>query len=249
MNTWNAQLYDTKHAFVFGYGQSLVDLLAPRHEERILDLGCGTGHLTKQIAETGAKVIGLDKSNQMLQKAKFDYPELQFVQGDATQLIFDEPFDAVFSNATLHWILDSQAVTKAIYQSLCYNGRFVAEFGGKGNVGSIVQALTSAIRDVMSRELAPLWFFPSIGEYTQLLEESGFEVQFAQLYDRPTILEGEDGMKHWLRMFGGEFLKNVPSSKHAQIIDKTVELLRPTLYQNGQWTADYRRLRVVARKV
>lgn len=249
MKNWNANLYDAKHAFVFEYGEGLIDLLAPLSQERILDLGCGTGHLTKQIADTGASVVGFDKSKTMLETARSKYPQIEFIQGDATQLTFHEPFDAVFSNATLHWITDAKAAIKAIYNCLNYNGRFVAEFGGKGNVLKIVKAMTKAIKEVSAKEIAPFWFFPSIGEYAYLLEDCGFEVQLAQLYDRPTILDGATGMKQWIEMFGGDFLNQVPTADHTKIIARAVEILRESQFKTDHWIADYRRLRIVARKI
>src|SRR5207302_10671977 len=102
--TWDAGLYDGRHAFVWKHGASLVGLLAPRPGERVLDLGCGTGHLTAALAAAGAGVVGLDRSEEMLAQARSAYPALEFVCGDARDFRFGEPFDAVFSNAALHWV-------------------------------------------------------------------------------------------------------------------------------------------------
>src|SRR5206468_2153174 len=126
--------YDDKHSFVWKYGKEVLDLLAPREGERILDVGCGTAHLTNQIASRGARVVGLDKSSAMIERARALYPELQLEVADATDFHFDEPFDAVFSNAAIHWMKDQDAVARAVFNALKPGGRFVAEFGGKGNI-------------------------------------------------------------------------------------------------------------------
>ena len=130
---WNAELYDNKHAFVSQYGESVLELLGVKPGERILDLGCGTGDLAKQIQEYRADVIGIDASPEMIAKAKAKYPELDFCVANAASFYFDEPFDAVFTNAVLHWIHDADGVIKSVYNALKPAGRFVGEFGGKGN--------------------------------------------------------------------------------------------------------------------
>src|SRR5262245_22336955 len=142
--TWDAGLYDGRHAFVWRHGASLVELLAPKPGERVLDLGCGTGHLTARIAEAGAVAVGLDGSAEMLKQARAAYPQLEFVQADARDFRFDEPFDAVFSNAVLHWINEPAAVIRCVRDALKPGGRFVAEFGGRGNVRAVVAALQAA---------------------------------------------------------------------------------------------------------
>src|ERR1700760_4234824 len=129
---WNAELYDNKHTFVSQYGESVLELLAVKAGERILDLGCGTGDLAKQIQQSGAEVVGIDASPDMVAKAKNKFPELDLSVMDATSFHFDEPFDAVFTNATLHWIKNADAVISNVYNSLKPGGRFVGEFGGKG---------------------------------------------------------------------------------------------------------------------
>src|SRR2546423_15463085 len=131
---WDPGLYDGKHAFVWQYGASLVELLQPRPGERILDLGCGTGHLTAQLAAAGANVLGIDSDAAMIEQARKAYPALHFEQRDARDFHFDEPFDAVFSNAVLHWIKEPERVIVCLRRALKPGGRFVAEFGGRGNV-------------------------------------------------------------------------------------------------------------------
>jgi trans-aconitate methyltransferase len=242
--TWNATLYEDQHAFVWQYGASLIDLLAPQPEESILDLGCGTGQLTEQIAKTGAAVRGIDADAAMIAKAQQNYPDLHFAQADAGNFQMDPPVDAVFSNAVLHWVKEADAAIQCIYQALKPGGRFVAEFGGKGNV----QAIEQALRHGHPSYISP-WYFPSVAEYATRLEQQGFEVVLATLRDRPTPLEGaEAGLANWLRMFANNLLDQLSLAQQNQVIASVEQHLKPSLYAEGVWTADYRRLRIVAIK-
>jgi trans-aconitate methyltransferase len=243
---WDADLYNDKHAFVWKQGASLVELLAPKSGERILDLGCGTGHLTAAIAETGASVIGMDHSPEMLAQACSTFPMLQFVQGDARSFSFEDSFDGVFSNAVLHWVRPPEDVLRCVRTALKPGGRFVAEFGGKGNVRAIEAALRVAAGQTGTRLDEPLWYFPSVAEYATLLESAGLEVQLANLFDRPTPLEGPEGLKSWVRMFTRRVLDALQPQREEEFLRTVDEAARPTLFRNGIWQADYRRLRVVA---
>src|SRR5688572_29408085 len=142
---WDPDLYQSAHAFVWERAADLIDLLAPRPGERVLDLGCGTGQLTAQIAEGGATVLGVDRSPEMIAQARRNFPHLPFQVGDATTFSTDEPFDAVFSNATLHWVKPPAAAAARVFAALRPGGRFVAEFGGRGNVGRVCAALRHAM--------------------------------------------------------------------------------------------------------
>jgi trans-aconitate methyltransferase len=245
---WDSALYDSKHAFVSKLGTSLVELLMPQAGEQILDLGCGTGHLADEIHRYGAEIIGIDSSIAMIEQAQKNYPNLRFELGDATQLQFSTCFDAVFSNAVLHWVTEPQKAIARIWHVLKPGGRFVAEFGGKGNVGAIVTALADTLKAANYPALSP-WYFPSISEYSTLLEQQGFEVTFAHLFDRPTPLaDGNQGLQNWIRMFASSFLESVPPEVLSEILAQVESRLRSQLYQNGTWYADYRRIRIVARK-
>jgi trans-aconitate methyltransferase len=246
---WDAGLYDGRHAYVWKHGESLLELLAARPGERVLDLGCGTGHLTARLAEVGAAVVGLDHSADMLAQARSAYPHLEFVQGDARDFAFARPFDAVFSNAVLHWIREPAAVIRCMRDALRPGGRFVAELGGRGNVRAIVAAMRGAAGRLGLRLDGPLWYFPSVGEYAGLLESAGLEVRLAALFDRPTPLEGEGGLRDWLAMFARAVLEAVPPSQREDFLRAAEEEARPALFRDGTWTADYRRLRVVAFRV
>jgi trans-aconitate methyltransferase len=247
---WNAQLYDQKHAFVSEYGDELLALLNPRANEVILDLGCGTGRLTKAIAGYGAQVVGIDNSPSMIAAARSGYPELEFVEANAKNFSFPYSFDAIFSNAALHWILDAESAVRCVSSCLKTDGRLVAEFGGKGNVMSIAQALRATLREHDRADESPWWYFPSIAEYAALLERHQMEVTFAVLFDRLTKLaEGEAGLRNWIEMFRGELFRDIGLELKGHILNRVEDRLRNNLFLDGSWYADYRRLRIVAVKV
>ncbi len=244
MSSWNAEQYEGRHSYVWQFGGSLLELLQPRPGERILDLGCGTGQLTAEIAASGAQVVGLDSSPEMLGQARQNYPQLKFVLADATSFRFEEPYDAVFSNAALHWVKNAEAAVASIAAARRPGGRFVAEFGGKGNIATILAAL-DAVFGAAAEGRCP-WWFPGIGEYASLLERHELEVRQASLFGRPTPIEGEHGMEDWIEMFCGSYLRDLSVSRAQEKVREVAAHLRPKLYREGVWTLDYRRLRVVA---
>ena len=248
-SAWDAELYEAKHGFVWKFGEGLVELLNPKPGERILDLGCGPGQLTRQIAERGAIVTGLDSSAEMIGQARQNYPDLDFVLADAATMRFDQEFDAVFSNAALHWMLDAAAVAAAISRALRPGARLIAEMGGRGNISQIERAIAKVLRENgYSFENVRRTFFPSVAEYSALLEQNGLEVRFASLFDRPTDLDGEQGMRNWLEQFAWYYFENMPPGLRLEAQDAVVNELRPKLYIDGLWQADYRRLRISAVK-
>ena len=248
---WNAKLYNAKHDFVWKYGSDVVALLDPRAGESILDLGCGTGHLTAQIAESDAKVTGVDRSAEMVAAARLAYPNLRFEISDARKLAFRDEFDAVFSNATLHWIHEPELVLQGVWRALRLGGRFVAELGGKGNIRAMQEAFDRALVELgagKAGEVQP-WYYPSVSEYATLAEKSGFEVRFITLFDRPTgLADGAAGMRNWIVMFGADYLERAGEAKREKFLGRVEDLLRAELFRDGQWWADYRRLRLVAYK-
>jgi trans-aconitate methyltransferase len=248
-DNWDSSLYDDRHSFVWKKAGGLIDLLDPQPGERILDLGCGTGHLTTQIAaRTGNGVIGLDSSLSMIAQARQNYPKLKFMLADARDLRFDEPFDAVFSNAALHWIPEAASVIASVVHALKPHGRFVLEMGGKGNIARIVNALASALQEAGYSPHDP-WYFPSAGEYASLLEQHGFEIQALWTIERWNRLEHpEKGLREWLEMFAGVWFEGVPNAARQGIIRGIESRLRPSLYCDNAWWADYRRLRIYARR-
>ncbi|MFA1610625.1 class I SAM-dependent methyltransferase [Halobellus rubicundus] len=254
---WDSETYDGSHSFVYEYGADVVDLLDPEPGERILDLGCGTGHLTDRIADAGADVVGVDQSEEMIETARETY-EHRFVQADArdfgrADLGIDagpaDPFDAVFSNAALHWIDDQDAVLDSVVDVLAPGGRFVAELGGHGNVSAIVAAVAAELEERGYEPPIDPWYFPTVGEHATTLEAHGFEVRYARLFDRPTELdEGDDGLAAWLGMFGDRLFGSVPEAERPDVVAGVEDRLRDELYDAdaNAWTADYRRLRFVA---
>ncbi|WP_349774457.1 class I SAM-dependent methyltransferase [Mesobacillus maritimus] len=248
LQSWNVNLYDSKHSFVSMYGADLIEILAPKPGERILDLGCGTGDLTKKIYDLGAQVVGVDQSEKMIHRAKEKYPHHQFLVQDATNLAFYNEFDAVFSNATLHWVTEPEKALASIYQSLKPNGRFVAEFGGKGNVQFITSAILQRLKDLQKDEVRFPWYYPSIGEYTQLMEKLSFRVTFAQHFDRPTKLVGPDGLRNWIKMFGDGLLDGLSLEEKELLIIGVENHLKPQNFDGYDWLADYKRIRVIGIK-
>ena len=249
---WNPGLYDSKHSFVWQRAADLLELLAPRPGERILDLGCGTGHLTAQIARSGACVVGIDRSPAMIADARKNYPGIEFHVADARRFRFPQPFDAVFSNAALHWIREPEKVIGAVWRALVSGGRFVLEMGGKGNIHTFTEAFEEALQAVGAARAGNRtpWFFPSVAEYAALLEKRGFEIHSASLFDRPTLLDdGEAGLNNWIEMFGASFLARVKPARKNEFLAKAGEILRPKCFHDGRWIAGYRRLRIVAAKL
>jgi trans-aconitate methyltransferase len=252
-NQWNAADYDGSHDFVYEYGADVLGLLDPQPGERVLDLGCGTGRLTAQISDAvgpDGSIVGIDKSPEMLAQARESSPDIEFVRADAREFAVSEPFDAVFSNAALHWIDDQHAVTEAVRDVLRPGGRFVAELGGSGNVEHIVDAVKNACAERGYAVESP-WYFPTVGEHATLLESHGFAVTFARLFDRQTELDdGADGLQNWLSMFGDSLFAALSATEREAVIDAVEERLRPQLFdtETETWTADYRRLRFVAHR-
>ncbi len=247
---WNAGLYDEKHGFVAKYGEDVLEWLQPQKDERILDVGCGTGTLTNKISERGADVTGLDASEDMIKKASSSYSNLKFFVKDATNFSFEEPFDAVFSNATLHWIHEQEKALHCIYNSLKNGGRFVFEMGGKHNVESIHNAIKQAVAEAGYQDAIPSAsnYFPSVAEQYLLLEKVGFTVSDVAYFQRPTALVGEEGMKNWIIQFGTFFFAGIPAETADKAINRAVEKLRPTNYRESIWYGDYVRLRIKAVK-
>jgi len=227
---WDPQQYDAHYRWVTDYGASLIALLDPKPGERILDFGCGTGHLTHEIAQSGAAVAGIDSSADMIAQARRNYPEIPFELADGLTFRSKEPFDAVFSNAVLHWMRPPEAAAESLAAALKPGGRLIAEFGGRGNTRSIAEAIGSHP-----------WYYPSIGEFASLLERYGLETGTAVLFPRPTAIEGESGLRDWLKMFTSSFVSE-------DCIPELERTLRPKLYRDGVWTIDYVRLRITARK-
>lgn len=245
---WNVQDYQKFASFVPQLGQPLLDLLQPKPGEKVLDLGCGDGVLTEKLVQAGCIVTGIDSSTQMVEEAKAR--GLNAMLMDARELVFSEEqqFNAVFSNAVLHWVKEPEKAVEGIARALKPQGRFVAEFGGKGNVHTIEEALIKTVESLYpdGRSLSP-WYYPAPDEYQAILEKHRFQVETIALIPRPTPLP--NGMKGWLKTFAGPFLAPFAQSLHEHLLDEAEKLMKPTLCdKEGNWHADYVRLRISARK-
>jgi trans-aconitate 2-methyltransferase len=248
---WNAGLYDASHAFVWEFGRDLLALLAPQPGERILDVGSGTGHLTAEMAQSGAQVLGIDRSAAMIAQARQNFPLIPFETHDVAALPFQADFDAVFSNAVLHWVQPPGPAAAAIARALKPGGRLVCELGGRGNCQILLQAAYHALSHLGAphpERLNP-WYFPSVAEYSAILENCGIEVTFAHLFDRPTPLpDGERGLETWFRMFGACLTEPLDDDATPEFFRLVSQYAAPRLLHDGTWTADYRRLRIAGRK-
>ena len=246
---WDAEQYTDHFSFVHRYGDDVAGLIDMNGVESILDLGCGNGALTARFHDRGVSVTGMDASEEMLQIARREHPEISFFRGDAASFNLDTPVDVVFSNAVFHWIEEKRQgdMIRCVYKALKDNGQFVFEMGGHGNNRLIHNALKESFQKRGLTYIMP-FYFPTIGMYAQLLEENGFRVTFAQLFDRFTPLEGKDGLADWIRMFVNEPFESVADAVKEEIITETVFRLEAYLFKNGVWHADYVRLRMKAIK-
>lgn len=249
MQNWDSKLYDNKHSFVTEYGNDVLKLLVPKPGERILDLGCGTGSLTNKIAESGAVVIGIDGSQSMIDEALHNYPNIQFICADGHNFDIGHSFDAVFSNAALHWMMQPEKVINSVNKALKPGGRFVFEMGGMGNVSQLLKAIDAGARHFGVINAKIQNFYPSIAKYSGLLDAGGFTVTYAQLFSRPTLLEGSSGLRNWIKMFRTGLLKEIDRYKHDDFFRYVEDLAKPMLFKDGNWFADYVRLRMIAYKI
>jgi 2-isopropylmalate synthase len=243
---WNAKQYIDNASFVAEHGLPVLGLLNPQPKEKILDLGCGDGALTKEIENIGADVLGIDSSSSMIDTARERGLTAYVMSGD--QLIFQNEFDAVFSNAALHWMKNSDAVIQGVFNSLKKGGRFVGEFGGEGNIEILVYGIKSAFEK--HSEFGSLnipWYFPSAEEYKEKLEENGFRVDYIKLIPRPTPLK--TGVREWLKIFSNGMIRDFDESEKEQFLTEVEQIVRPKLLINDCWMADYVRLRFSAQKL
>ena len=243
---WDPERYRRNAGFVAALGAPLIDLLAPRPGERVLDLGCGDGRLTEKLVELGAAVVGVDASAEQVAAARARGLDARLADGAA--LHFAEDFDAVLSNAALHWMTRPDRVIAGVWRALEPGGRFVGEMGGAGNVARVRGALLEALaRHGLDGAAADPWYFPSVEDYTARLEAAGFEVAEIALIERPTELPGRLG--DWLETFAEPFLFLVPAAARPELIAEVEDALADDLRSpDGRWVVDYVRLRFRALK-
>jgi SAM-dependent methyltransferase len=244
--TWDPERYAANARFVSDLGAPVVELLAPMPGERILDLGCGDGALTEKLVEIGCHVVGVDGSAEQVAAARQRGLEAHVMDGQS--LCFTAEFDAVFSNAALHWMKRPDEVIGGVWKALKPKGRFVGEFGGHGCVAKIKAALFDGLarRGIDAAGLNP-WYFPDTEEYRARLEKRGFEVASIALIPRPTPLPGD--LSGWLETFAESFTSALPVDARSPFIREVCERLQSDLRDaNGTWVADYVRLRFAAVK-
>jgi SAM-dependent methyltransferase len=240
---WNAAEYERNARFVTDLGAPVLRLLQPARGERILDVGCGDGVLTKQIAEAGCSAVGLDSSPDLCRAAR--RLGLEVVESSVEEMTFCNEFDAVFSNAALHWMRDPARIVRNIARALRPGGRFVAEMGGHGCVESIKSALVDELnRRGLDGERANPWYFPTPEQYSAQLVAAGFDVPYIELIPRPTPLPDIMG---WLTTFSHCFTALVPEPERLPYLERVRDRIKPKLCDpNGRWVADYVRLRFKA---
>lgn len=248
--TWNVKEYKDNFSFVSQYGQGVMDLIDKGSGGLAVDLGCGNGALTPELQKKGYRVLGVDASEEMLATARREHPDLQFIRADALTFSLAEKADVIFSNAVFHWIDAQKQETLAanIARQLKENGVLVCEFGGKGN-GELVHGTLEKCFAERGLAYPRTFYFPSVGEYASLLEKHGFRVEYASLFDRPTVQVGEDGLINWINMFVHEPFKGMSDDLKTDILSETRSKLRSQLFVDGKWVIDYVRLRIKAVKL
>ena len=245
--TWDPANYARNARFVSDLGSPVMELLAPQPGERILDLGCGDGALTKKLVDLGCDVVGIDSSGPQIEAARRLGLDARVISAEA--LPFREEFDAVFSNAVLHWITRADPMLALVHRSLRPGGRFVAECGGHGCVHTIRTALVQALdRRGTDGEARVPWYFPTPEDYATRLERAGFRVESIALIPRPTPLPGD--VIGWLETFAHSFLHGLSKTAREEYLQEVRAALEPQLRgDNGTWVADYVRLRFAATRV
>ena len=243
---WNPETYRRNAAFVPELANTAIRDLASRQGERLLDIGCGDGVLTRHLMDLGCIVIGIDSSPAFVEAARSRGVDARLC--DAQEIEFEDEFDAVFSNAALHWMQHQYQLSNRVYRALKSGGRFVVEMGGEGNIRTIGRALAIAMDEHgLDFEARNPWTFPNPMTHAQMLTNVGFEVRKCELRQRPTVLPTD--LRGWLVTFSQELLAGHDHQVRDAVMDRTVELCRPNLCgDNGSWTVDYVRLNFIAVK-
>ncbi len=245
-NSWNPDMYDKHARFVSDLAGEVLELLNPKKDMKVLDVGCGDGVLSKKIEEITNELVAIDYSKEMVQKAKSNGIDASMMS--VTDMPFNGEFDAVFSNAALHWVKDAKKATRSIYKSLKKSGIFVAEFGGYGNVETILSAVDKIFKKHDNfGEFKNPWYFPTISEYRKLLENQGFKVEYMELIPRNTKI---DDISNWLDLFTNGITSHLSQEQKDTFKNDVSKLLKQSrLYsEKGGWIADYVRIRLKAKK-
>ncbi len=244
---WDAKEYKDNFSFVPKYGEDVLHLIEHKAPAFVVDLGCGNGIITNKLFEKGYQVLGIDNSLDMLEQAKKNYPTLSFLYADATTFQLQNKADVIFSNAVFHWINDQNALIRNLYSNLKSSGELVFEFGGYGCAEMIHSTLEKIFKEY-ELTYKRTFYFPTIAEYAALLEEHGFLVKYAVLFDRMTKQVGSNGLIQWILMFDKEPFIGVKEELKEKILVKAANILKSKLYYNGNWYVDYVRIRMRAIK-
>ena len=248
---WKSALYDSRHDFVARYGEGLLRYLPDDPGQRILDLGCGTGTLSAELAEQAAEVLGVDSSPDMVARAAALHhaPNLRFEVRDALDLPYEGQWDVIFSNAVFHWIADHDRLLANVHRALKPGGALICEFGAHGNIATVDGAFASVMRG-HDRDYWCEFTFPTVETFADGLERHGLHVGIIRDYDRPTPLSpGYDALEAWLRQFYASELESLDDDERRDVLDRTCRMVEPALWDGERWTLDYRRLQAVATAV
>ena len=247
--SWNAEDYEEKFSFVHRYGEDVLDMVEKGDGGLAVDLGCGTGPLTPLLRDKGYRVIGIDESEQMVEAASAAHPDIEFIRGNALTFSLTQKADVIFSNAVFHWIdKDKQGkLAQNLSEQLVPGGMLVTEFGGSGCAQAVHSALEACFQQ-RGLVYPRVFYFPTIGEYASVLENAGFKVTFASLFDRPTMQSTQNGLTDWICTFVKKPFEGMVESMRQEILKETEEKLRSRLYVDGKWYIDYVRIRVKAVK-
>lgn len=243
---WDSHLYDNKHSFVAEYGSELLEFVPFNKEQRILDIGCGTGSLTEKLSMQCAYVLGIDGSSEMIERAQKQYPSIDFEVMDALELPYSREWDIVFSNAVFHWIPNHDLLLNKIHHALKPSGKLICEFGACGNIKTIEQGFSDALQE-LGYAYHSKFNFPTVEQFGALLTKNDFVIEKIYDYDRPTRLQdGEQGLNNWARQFFQDELKMFSNKEQENILGKLQSRAKNTLWNGEEWIANYRRLRVLA---
>jgi len=246
---WNAQTYSKTCGRVTEHGMQLVDVLKEMRHGKVLDIGCGTGVLTNEIAKFAQEAIGIDASPAMVEKAKSAYPALRFMVMDARALPWEGAFDAVFSNAVFHFVKEQDVLLGGVHKSLAPKGALVCEFGAAGNIAALLDAVAAAC--VKRHKLyTPRFYYPTGNEYAALLVTQGFSIESIAVYDLDTRLtEGEPGLRNWISQIFSVEMAWFDEASREEVLEEIEDALRPAQWDGENWHLLNRRIQVIARKL